>query len=124
MVSSGYAVAYRHYSIDYVSAEDSAKLHKRGLWAGKFEMPSEYRHAGDVQAQAEKPARRSRRPIVSSLRSSPQPTGTCRIKGNRGSNGWIYHLPGMPYYERTNAEQIFCTEAEARAAGYRRARAR
>ena len=44
------------------------------------------------------------------------------IKGNRGSNGWIYNLPGMPYYERTKAEEMFCTEAEAQAAGYRRAR--
>jgi hypothetical protein len=46
------------------------------------------------------------------------------IKGNRGSHGWIYHVPGMPYYEKTQAEEIFCTEDQARAAGYRRARVR
>ena len=116
---------YRRYSIDYVSAEDSAKLNKRGLWAGTFKMPSEYRHAGEARVEPEKPARRSAgRPTVSSPRSSPQPSGSCNIKGNQGSNGWIYHLPGMPFYERTKAEQIFCTEAEARAAGYRRARVR
>lgn len=34
---------------------------------------------------------------------------------------WIYHLPGMPYYNATRAEAYFCTEAEAQAAGYRRA---
>jgi hypothetical protein len=27
----------------------------------------------------------------------------------------------MPYYDQTRPEEIFCTEAEARAAGYRRA---
>jgi hypothetical protein len=27
----------------------------------------------------------------------------------------------MPYYEQTRPEEIFCTEAEARNAGYRRA---
>jgi hypothetical protein len=27
----------------------------------------------------------------------------------------------MPYYEQTRPEAMFCTEAEARAAGYRRA---
>lgn len=125
MVASGYAVAYRHYSTDYVPAEDSAKLNKRGLWAGKFEMPSDYRHAGEAQVEPERAARRSAsRPAVSTLRSSPQPSGSCNIKGNQGSNGWIYHLPGMPFYDRTNPEQIFCTEAEARAAGYRRARVR
>ena len=33
----------------------------------------------------------------------------------------IYHLPGMPYYDETRAEAYFCTEAQAQAAGYRRA---
>ena len=124
MVATGYAVAYRHYSSDYVSAEQSAKLNRRGLWAGTFEMPSDYRHSDEatVQRRSERPQRAfSSRPTVSSIRSSPQPYGSCRIKGNQGSNGWIYHLPGMPYYEKTKAEQIFCTEAEAQAAGYRRA---
>ena len=35
-------------------------------------------------------------------------------------NEWIYHIPGMPYYEQTRAEEMFCTEAQARAAGYLR----
>jgi hypothetical protein len=44
------------------------------------------------------------------------------IKGNRNRRGqWIYHLPGMPYYNVTRAEEMFCTEADAQAAGYRRA---
>ena len=46
MVALGYAVAYRHYSSDYVSAEESAKAGRRGLWSGTFEMPSDYRHSG------------------------------------------------------------------------------
>jgi hypothetical protein len=49
-------------------------------------------------------------------------TGTCSIKGNRNRKGRrIHHVPGMPYYDRTRPEEVFCTEAEARAAGYRRA---
>jgi hypothetical protein len=48
--------------------------------------------------------------------------GSCSIKGNRNRKGqWIYHLPGMPYYAQTRAEEMFCTEAQAQAAGYRRA---
>jgi hypothetical protein len=27
-------------------------------------------------------------------------------------------VPGMPYYDRTRQEEIFCTKADARAAGY------
>ena len=119
MVATGYAVAYRHYSTDYVSAEQSAKAYKRGLWAGTFEMPSQYRHEGEARPEPGSATRTGRAPRTQSL--SAQPSG-CAIKGNRGSHGWIYHVPGMPYYEQTRAEEIFCTEAEARAAGYRRAR--
>jgi hypothetical protein len=44
------------------------------------------------------------------------------IKGNIREDGdKIYHLPGDPAYERTNAEQMFSTIEEAEAAGYRRA---
>src|SRR3546814_9625845 len=48
--------------------------------------------------------------------------GQCLIKGNHSQRGeWIYHLPGMPYYNATRAEAYFCTEAEAQAVRYRRA---
>ncbi|MCB1473826.1 MAG: thermonuclease family protein [Rhodobiaceae bacterium] len=39
MVRSGLAVAYRHYSSDYVAAEKEAIDAKRGAWAGTFTMP-------------------------------------------------------------------------------------
>lgn len=123
MVASGYAVAYRHYSTAYVSAEESAKVNKRGIWVGTFEMPSHYRHEEFSRPVQSKPSRQ-RTVRMTASRSSPQSSGDCVIKGNRGSHGWIYHLPGMPYYEQTRAEQIFCTEAEAQAAGYRRAKIR
>lgn len=115
LVSSGYATAYRHYSSDYVPAENEAKAGKRGLWSGSFERPSDYRHTQSVDR---KPRRRTQ--------SSAAPRGVdgCAIKGNQGSNGWIYHLPRMPFYKRTRAEQMFCSEGEAQAAGYRRAKVR
>jgi endonuclease YncB( thermonuclease family) len=127
MVATGYALAYRRYSMDYVSAEESAKLARRGIWSGTFEQPSEVRHAGDdyviEQPRAHQGASREL-PVVSSARSRPQPSGNCRIKGNHSRKGeLIYHLPGMPYYAETRAEEMFCTEAQARAAGYRRSRA-
>ena len=125
MVATGYALAYRRYSADYVSAEDSARLAKRGLWSGSFQRPSDARH--DDHVIASPPERRGRRdrPVVSSVRSGRQATSGCVIKGNHSRRGeWIYHLPGMPYYAQTRAEAMFCSEAEARAAGYRRARVR
>jgi endonuclease YncB( thermonuclease family) len=127
MVATGYALAYRRYSTTYVSAEESAKLAKRGIWSSTFELPSEIRHAGEdyrMPAPSAEPSGSIGRPIVMSARSKPQPSGSCRIKGNHSRRGeLIYHLPGMPYYAETRAEQMFCTEAQARAAGYRRSRA-
>lgn len=43
MVDQGWAVAYRHYSMDYADAEEQARAAGRGLWSGSFEMPWEWR---------------------------------------------------------------------------------
>lgn len=59
----------------------------------------------------------------------PLLTSTCNIKGNISYNTGerIYHLPGQAYYEETristgNGERWFCSEEEARAAGWRKSR--
>jgi hypothetical protein len=49
------------------------------------------------------------------------------IKGNISASGRIYHMPGDDSYAKTGinlakGERWFCTEAEAQAAGWRRAR--
>lgn len=52
----------------------------------------------------------------------------CRIKGNVSESGErIYHVPGGAFYGRTHVnaargERWFCTESEARAAGWRRSK--
>ena len=43
MVEHGWAVAFRKYSLAYVAAEESARAAKRGIWAGTFTMPEEWR---------------------------------------------------------------------------------
>lgn len=50
MVESGAAVAYRHYSMDYVAQETSARAGSRGIWQGRFEAPWDYRHRGQPKA--------------------------------------------------------------------------
>lgn len=45
LVKQGWAVAFRKYSLDYVSAENEARVAKRGVWRGDFEMPWEWRAA-------------------------------------------------------------------------------
>ena len=122
MVAQGHAVAFRKYASDYVAAEEQAKAAKLGLWSGDFQRPEEFRR---IASATSKPRASERRPAPGKARSSDwagRAASNCNIKGNRNRKGqWIYHVPGMPYYDQTRPEEIFCTEAEARQAGYRRA---
>ena len=43
MVANGWAMAFRRYSMAYVSAEDRAQTAKLGLWAVTFQMPWDWR---------------------------------------------------------------------------------
>lgn len=105
MVRQGGAIAYRRYSERYVNAENAARREGIGLWSARWVAPEDYRHSGGAQAVPE----------------------GCAIKGNVGRSGKrIYHLPGQADYASTRidprrGEQWFCSEAEARAAGFRRA---
>jgi endonuclease YncB( thermonuclease family) len=63
-------------------------------------------------------------PIAVPVPVSQASTVDCRIKGNISENGRIYHVPGSAWYERTEisasrGERWFCSEAEAKAAGWR-----
>jgi endonuclease YncB( thermonuclease family) len=44
MVSQGHAIAYRRYSREHVPVEEQARVAKRGLWAGEFQRPEDFRH--------------------------------------------------------------------------------
>lgn len=113
MVENGWATAYREYSLDYADVELQAKRYGLGIWSGTFQMPADFRHSSEPH---------QRDVITMTRKSSPSRVSGCVIKGNRNRRGqWIYHLPGMPYYEATRPEELFCSEAEAQAAGYRRA---
>ncbi len=113
MVLSGMAVAYRKYSTDYVVQEARAKAARRGLWAGQFVPPWNWRRGKRLASEA-------------NTANDDNPNG-CRIKGNIGSKGdRIYHMPGGRWYDRTvitasKGERWFCSEDEAKAAGWRRA---
>jgi endonuclease YncB( thermonuclease family) len=116
MVRSGFATAYRRYSNDYVDEEDQARAARRGIWAGEFTRPEDYRR----DDRRDPPARR--RDV--GVEPSPRCDG-CYIKGNINAEGErIYHVPGSPSYDNTvvdasKGERWFRTEREARAAGWR-----
>ncbi len=109
LVTNGWAVAYYLYSYEYSRAEHRAKSARRGIWAGQFVEPWEWRRGKRLAANDDAP-------------------GQCHVKGNINRKGErIYHMPGGRWYDRTKidaakGERWFCTEAEASAAGWRRAR--
>lgn len=118
MIESGLAVAYRDDRGVYAAEETRARASRMGIWGAVFMQPSDYRAAKSNAGL--KPIPRTIRPSRPAQRSAR--SGACDIKGNRNRRGqWIYHLPGMPYYDRTRPEEIFCTEEQAIRAGYRRA---
>lgn len=109
LVRRGLAFAYRAYSSAYVGEELAARRAGAGIWAYRIESPSAWRAAERREA-------------------APSP-GACAIKGNISSRGRIYHLPGSRAYAATrintaHGERWFCTQTEARDAGWRPARAR
>jgi len=48
------------------------------------------------------------------------PSCAGKIKGNIGSSGKIYHMPGGAFYERTIPELCFGSETDAQGAGFRK----
>ncbi|MES2846482.1 MAG: thermonuclease family protein [Pseudomonadota bacterium] len=105
LVQAGAAQAYLRYSNRYAKDDSRARAAGVGVWAGRMVAPEAHRHS-DL---------------------APQPQGPCRIKGNISGNGRIYHRPGQRDYDATRinearGEAWFCTEKDARAAGFRPAR--
>ncbi len=130
MVEAGWALAYTRYSDRYVPQERVAREHSRGLWAGAFIAPWDWRHRGPMTVILGSVAVPidAQSMLLPSNSDAPSPVTGCTIKGNISRNGErIYHLRGMQDYDKVrivdrNGERWFCTEDEARAAGWRRAR--
>ena len=125
MVRAGFALAYRRYSNDYVDEENEARSAKRGLWASEFARPWDWRRENREESP---PQSLSPRAAPNSGGSPAQPPKAgCLIKGNISQRGdRIYHVPGSDSYAATvinerAGERWFCSEAEARAAGWRAA---
>ena len=122
MVRAGLALAYREFSHDYVDEEAEARAARRGLWASEFTAPWDWRrNSRQVEPTPTTPV-----PVpLPSERSAPSTDGDCLIKGNiNRERERIYNVPGSSSYEQTRinperGERWFCSEQEAKAAGWR-----
>jgi endonuclease YncB( thermonuclease family) len=116
MVRAGLALAYRRFSNDYVDEENAARTARRGVWAGEFTRPEEWRR----DERSESPAQRE-----SAASAQQERRDGCYIKGNiNGDGDRIYHTPDSPAYgttriDESRGERWFCTATEARRAGWR-----
>jgi endonuclease YncB( thermonuclease family) len=141
LVREGLGMAFIRYSNAYVAEEAIARSAQKGMWAGAFIAPWDWRArtASTAILGPYKPTKEQERMLQPSppqlqpkLSLSPQAqsqerTAECLIKGNINSKGeHIYHVPGQRYYDKTQideskGEHWFCTEQEAVRAGWRKA---
>jgi endonuclease YncB( thermonuclease family) len=108
MVQNGYAMALPDSFPDYKEAEKQARQAKLGLWRGDFVPPWQWREGKGGEVRSSDWVRR------------------CSIKGTLGRAGEaIYYVPTDPDYDkvafdRARGERMFCSDEEARAAGWTR----
>ena len=108
LIRQGWAVEYTQYSDGRYSGEEAeARRAKRGLWAGTFVKPWDWRRGERLSNEASTGSDRK-----------------CAIKGNISGPERIYHLPGSHNYARTTINEVkgerwFCSEDDAKAAGWR-----
>jgi endonuclease YncB( thermonuclease family) len=137
LVSDGLAFAYRQYGMDYDLVEKGAAVNGRGLHGTGIMSPAAFRSAQRAKARPTTLAQNTGAKTVTvnrgkSTKRSGLPNivnSNCTIKGNvsLSSGERIYHVPGQEFYSKTRisptkGERWFCSEAEARAAGWRKAR--
>lgn len=129
MVRSGWALSFVRYSHAYDGDEAAAREALAGLWSGAFIAPWDWRHRDKqtvVLGAAAVPTN-AQTLLLGAVSSSEAPSPDCVIKGNVNRKGErIYHLPGQLNYAHVNmdkglGERWFCTEADAEAAGWRKA---
>ena len=141
MVARGNAWAFRRYLGEfeddplYCEWEAKARDQRLGLWqlsTKERRAPWEWRHR-DRDVRYTNYDGSTAADCVAAMRSKaasvPVPpdkrSGDCLIKGNISSgNKRIYHVPGSPSWANTSidesrGERWFCSEEEARAAGWR-----
>jgi len=129
MIEHGQAWAYREYlkNPTYCRLRHEGRVAKRGLWSHEQPIaPWEWRR--HPEAYTDFSGETIDRCIAAKGRSTPgpadQPAEACRIKGNIGKSGSIYHVPGSASYKAINIDELigerwFCSEADAQAAGWR-----
>ena len=131
LVEGGWAVDLPQFSKGaHADAEAAAKAARRGVWAGPFLEPAAWRREARIAGLKAAAARGGRPPPPGAPRpggdgdGDDDATAACRVKGNVSARGArIYYVPGHRLYDRVKInrpdERLFCSVADAEAAGWR-----
>ncbi|ENO90433.1 thermonuclease family protein [Thauera linaloolentis] len=117
-VRTGMAWVYDQHVIDrgMYRLQDEARAARRGLWAGPAATPP-WSWRQQQRSVSAPPAPSRTTPPRQALAAA----ASVEVRGNKRSG--IYHVPGCRNYHDISPRNVeaFRTEAEARAAGYRKA---
>jgi hypothetical protein len=122
MVHEGWAMAFVKYSTAYLNDEEHARRAQRGLWAGAFIAPWDwrYRDKGTENRGALVVPIAAQAILLEPASAAEASSPNCTIKGNVNRQGErIYHRPGGLSYAKVNMNAGETTEEEAKAAGWR-----
>jgi endonuclease YncB( thermonuclease family) len=126
MVHEGWALAFVRYSKAYLADEEAARVAQRGLWSGAFIAPWDWRRRNKetVILGATSVPISAQAILLAPASADGAPSPDCIIKGNLNSKGErIYFRPGQLDYATVNmakpGKRWFCSEDEAKAAGWR-----
>lgn len=131
LARSGYAISVEpavkvHDTADAADAEAA----KRGIWKGCFVAPTEFRVGkkdgpligASCRADRDREIRAVLFPDAPAMPSGCAIKAKFAVRARMTGNIGIYHLQGCPSYPAiTEPDRWFCSEDDARAAGFRRA---
>jgi endonuclease YncB( thermonuclease family) len=131
MIQQGFAINVDP-SVKIHARDDAAaaKADKRGLWKGCFVAPQEFRAGkkdgallgGSCRADRDKEIRGVLFPEELAMPPSCAIKGKLAVRARVTGNVGIYYLQGcLSYAGTTHPDRWFCSEDDARAAGFRRA---
>jgi len=132
LVRQGWALNFEPYAKGrYEAYQEQARVSLTGLWKGCFATPQDFRLGNKRKANllgASCAALDDQRKRNLLFPDRPAMPPGCTIKGKFAlraqitSHRGIYHMEGCRSYERTKSpDRWFCSEADAQAAGFRRA---
>jgi hypothetical protein len=130
MVANGWALSFTRYSHAYDNDESLARASAKGLWAGAFIAPWDWRARNEntVVLGAKNVPSTAQKLLLSAASAALAPSPECVIKGSVNRSGeCIYHLPGGRFYsavkmDLAKGKRWFCSSEEAEAAGCRRSK--